>query len=283
MKEYIMLFIKGAIIGVANAIPGVSGGTLAFILGVYEKLTNAIAIIPSVVFKPKEWATPLKTLIPIGVGAVVAIVAFLNIIKFLFANYAIPTQLFFVGLVLGSLPFIAKEIKGFGIKNLASFFLGATIMAIFIYFNMRLSSGTNTSNQMTYSGMNALYAIKLFVVSILAAATMVIPGMSGSLLLLMVGEYENVSSFMSISNIQIVPLIIVGLGVVVGLFSVTKLISIILHKYREQVFSFVLALIVVSLFSIMPNVSTIGTLPMVLASACSICLGFVLAIALEKL
>ncbi len=278
MKEYMILFIKGAIIGVANAIPGVSGGTLAFILGIYERLTNAIASIPSVIFKPKKWGTPLKTLIPVGLGAVVAIGIFLLIIDFLFANYAVPTQLFFVGLILGSLPFITKEIKCFGTKNLIAFFCGASLMAIFIYFQMRTSA---TSGEVTYSGMSGGYAIKLFVAGILAAAAMVIPGVSGSLLLLMIGEYKNISSF--VKNMEIVPLAIVGIGIVIGLFSITKAISIIIAKYRERLFSFVLALIIVSLLSIIPNMSSVSTMSMTLASAGSICLGFVLAIAIEKL
>lgn len=278
MKEYIILFIKGVIIGIANAIPGVSGGTLAFILGIYERLTNAIAIIPSIILKPKQWASPMKTLIPIGLGAIIAIVAFLRIINFLFDNYAIQTQLFFVGLVLGSLPFIAKEIKVFGLKNTTAFFLGATLMATFIYFEVRSSIGFKES---VYSTMSVLYGIKLFAAGILAAAAMVIPGVSGSLLLLMIGEYQNISSF--VKNMEIVPLAIVGLGILIGLFSITKLISIVIAKYRERLFAFVLALIIVSLLSLMPNVSSIGTLPTVLSSAFSICLGFVLAIAIEKL
>ncbi len=273
-----MLFIKGAIIGVANAIPGVSGGTLAFILGIYERLTNAIAVIPSVVFKPKKWGTPLKTLIPVGLGAVIALGMFLLVIDFLFANYAVPTQLFFVGLILGSLPFITKEIKSFNGKNLVPFFLGAALMAIFLYFQMRTAG---VSDEVTYSGMSGGYAFKLFIAGVLAAAAMVIPGVSGSLLMLMIGEYKNISSF--VKNMEIVPLVIVGLGVVIGLFSITKVISIIISKYREQLFAFVLALIIVSLLSIWPSMIGVSTLPMTFATAGSICLGFVLAIAIEKL
>ncbi len=269
--------MKGAIIGIANAIPGVSGGTLAFILGVYERLTNAIAIIPSVILKPKQWGSPLKTLIPIGLGAVIAIVAFLRIIDVLFTNYAVPTQLFFVGLILGSLPFIAKEIKGFGGKNLVPFFFGALLMATFVYFQ---THSETVARETLYSGMTILYAIKLFVAGILAAAAMVIPGVSGSLLMLMIGEYKNISSF--VKNMDILPLIVVALGIMIGLFSITKIISVIIAKYREQLFAFVLALIVVSLLSIWPNMST-TSLHMTFASAGSICLGFVLAIAIEKL
>jgi len=280
MREYIILFVKGFVIGIANAIPGVSGGTLAFILGIYEKLTNSIAIIPSVIFKPKEWAKPMKILIPVGLGAVIAIALFLNIIEILFAKYPVPTQIFFVGLILGSLPFVTKEVKGFGIKNLLSFALGALVMGTFIYFAMKLNKDTSVA---TYQGMSFAYAIKLFLSGILAATAMVIPGISGSLVLLMLGEYKNISSFANFKNIEIIPLAIAGVGIVIGIFFVTKIISVVIAKWREQLFSFVLALIVVSLLSIWPNITSSMSTSIVISSVISMCVGFLLAIGLEKL
>ena len=278
MRDYIILFIKGFVIGIANAIPGVSGGTLAFILGIYEKLTNSIAIIPSIIFKPKQWISPMKILIPVGLGASIAVVVFLNIIEILFTTYPVPTQIFFVGLILGSLPFVTKEVKGFGIKNLISFGFGALIMGTFIYFAM---ISDKESAIVTYSTMSFSYAIKLFVSGILAAAAMVIPGISGSLLLLMLGEYRNISIF--VKNIEIIPLAIVTIGIAIGIFFVTKIISIIIAKWREQLFSFVLALIVVSLLSIWPSMTSDLSIPMVVSSIASMCIGFLLAIGLEKL
>ncbi len=277
MKQYLILFIKGLIIGIANAIPGVSGGTLAFILGIYEKLTNAIASIPNVILKPKQWGSVLKILIPVGLGAVIAIVLFLNLIVILFENYGIPTQLFFVGLILGSLPFITREIKGFEAKNVVAFFFGAAVMGVFIYFSMKLNKDIS---DVTYTGMSFFYGIKLFVVGLLSAAAMVVPGISGSLLLLMLGEYRNLSFF--VKEIEIVPLAIIAVGIVIGLFSVTKIISIIIEKYRGQLFSFVLALIVTSLLSIWPNIAAMS-LPLVIGSVSSISVGFLLAVGLEKL
>lgn len=279
MKEYIIYFIKGMAIGVANAIPGVSGGTLAFVLGIYEKLTFAISTLPTslIKFKIKDVLESLKILIPVGLGAVITIFLFLNLITYLFANFPIPTKIFFVGLILASIPFITKSIDKFNIKIFLSFFMGAFIMAIFVYFDINTPEISNA----TFSGnFTVLYGIKLFFCGIVAAIAMVIPGISGSLLLLILGEYENVSYFVSTFNIP--PLIFLGVGILIGIFAVSKVITIVLEKHRSELFSFVLGIIIVSFLSLWPNITTLS-IPMLAATVLSMCIGFILAIFMERL
>ena len=282
MKNYISYFIKGMAIGIANAIPGVSGGTIAFVLGIYEKLTYAISILPTALIKLKwnDIKESLKVLIPIALGAGISIVLFLKLINYTFTYYPIPTRIFFVGLILGSFPFITRTVEEFNIKVFAAFFIGAFIMAIFVYFDINQPVG-----ETTYVGdFSILYGIKLFLCGIAAAVAMVIPGISGSLLLLILGEYENISYFVStlLETFNVLPLIFVGVGVLIGIFTISKLVTILLQKYKSILFGFVLGIIIVSFLSLWPNITELS-LPMLAATVISMCAGFLVAIAMEKI
>ena len=287
MRAYLSYFIKGMAIGIANAIPGVSGGTIAFVLGIYEKLTSSISSLPMDLIKLrwKDVAESLKVLIPVFLGAVISIFLFLNIINFSFANYPIPTKIFFVGLVLGSFPFVTKTVEKYDLKVFFAFFLGAFIMSIFVYFDINTPEINKTVGESVSSDFSVIYGIKLFFCGIAAAVAMVIPGISGSLLLLILGEYENVSYFVSniTSNFNyIYPLIFLGIGIVIGIFAISKLITILIQKYRAIVFGFVLGILIVSFLSLWPNITSLN-IPMLAATVLSMCLGFLVAIMMEKI
>ena len=288
MRAYLSYFIKGMAIGIANAIPGVSGGTIAFVLGIYEKLTYSISSLPIALikFRWKDVAESLKILIPVFLGAIISIFLFLNIINFSFANYPIPTKIFFVGLVLGSFPFVTKTVEKYDLKVFLAFFLGAFIMAIFVYFDINEPEINKVAGESgSSSDFSFIYGIKLFFCGIAAAIAMVIPGISGSLLLLILGEYENISYF--VSNITanfnyIYPLIFLGIGIVIGIFAISKLITILIQKYRTIVFGFVLGILIVSFLSLWPNITSLSV-PMLAATVLSMCLGFLVAIMMEKI
>ena len=287
MRAYLSYFIKGMAIGIANAIPGVSGGTIAFVLGIYEKLTSSISSLPMDLIKLrwKDVAESLKVLIPVFLGAIISIFLFLNIINFSFANYPIPTKIFFVGLVLGSFPFVTKTVEKYDLKVFFAFFLGAFIMSIFVYFDINTPEINKTVGESVSSDFSVIYGIKLFFCGIAAAVAMVIPGISGSLLLLILGEYENVSYFVSnmTSNFNyIYPLIFLGIGIVIGIFAISKLITILIQKYRAIVFGFVLGILIVSFLSLWPNITSLN-IPMLAATVLSMCLGFLVAIMMEKI
>ena len=283
IRNYISYLVKGMAIGVANAIPGVSGGTIAFVLGIYENLTYAISSLPTAIIKLKwkEVGESLKILVPVFLGAGVSIVLFLNIINYLFQYYPIPTKIFFVGLILGSFPFITKTIDKFDFKVFISFFIGAFIMAIFVYFDINKPAG-----ETTYTGdFSIFYGIKLFFCGIAAAVAMVIPGISGSLLLLILGEYENVSNLVSTLTknfANVYPLIFLGLGVAIGIFTISKLVTIVIQKHKSILFGFVLGIIVVSFLSLWPNITTLS-LGMLIATVLSMCFGFLIAMIMEKI
>ena len=288
MRAYLSYFIKGMAIGIANAIPGVSGGTIAFVLGIYEKLTYSISSLPIALikFRWKDVAESLKILIPVFLGAIISIFLFLNIINYSFANYPIPTKIFFVGLVLGSFPFVTKTVEKYDLKVFLAFFLGAFIMAIFVYFDINEPEINKVAGEsVSSSDFSFIYGVKLFFCGIAAAIAMVIPGISGSLLLLILGEYENISYFVSnlTANFNyIYPLIFLGIGIVIGIFAISKLITILIQKYRTIVFGFVLGILIVSFLSLWPNITSLSV-PMLAATVLSMCLGFLVAIMMEKI
>ena len=288
MRVYLSYFIKGMAIGIANAIPGVSGGTIAFVLGIYEKLTYSISTLPTALIKLKwkDIIESLKILIPTFLGAAVSIFLFLNIINYLFSNYPVPTKIFFVGLVLGSFPFVTKTVEKYNFKVFLAFFLGAFIMAIFVYFDINEPEINEVVGEtVSSSNFSFVYGIKLFFCGIAAAIAMVIPGISGSLLLLILGEYENVSYFVSnmTSNLNnIYPLIFLGIGILIGIFLISKLITILIQKYRSMLFGFVLGILIVSFLSLWPNITSLS-IPMLAATVLSMCLGFLVAIVMEKI
>ncbi|WP_295159891.1 DUF368 domain-containing protein [uncultured Brachyspira sp.] len=285
MKNYISYFVKGMAIGIANAIPGVSGGTIAFVLGIYEKLTYSISVLPTALIK-LQWndiKESLKVLIPIALGAAISIALFLKLINYTFTYYPIPTKIFFAGLILGSLPFITKTVEKFNFKVFAAFFAGAFIMAIFVYFDINNSVGETTY----MGGFSILYGIKLFLCGIAAAAAMVIPGISGSLLLLILGEYKNISYFISAFfdtfNLQfLIPLVFLGLGIIIGIFAISKLVTILIQKYKSVLFGFVLGIIIISFLSLWPNITSLS-MPMLASAVISMCVGFLTAIGMEKI
>ena len=132
---------------------------------------------------------------------------------------------------------------------------------------------------------SVFYGIKLFFCGIAAAIAMVIPGISGSLLLLILGEYENISYFVSTlkSNFNnVYPLIFLGIGVIIGIFAISKLITIFIQKYRSTLFGFVLGILVVSFLSLWPNITSLS-IPMLIATVLSMCMGFLVAIVMEKI
>lgn len=247
------LFLKSVVIGIANIIPGVSGGTLAVILNIYDDLVEKIGNFLQVDFKTKiEYA---KYLIVVGAGAGVGILMFANIIKFSVTNYPKATSIVFSLLVLPSIPFVIKGLDYKKWKNIFSFLIGIIIMLIFIFLNIKYGKGSSPEIIYTVSESGCFertYLIKLFVCGLVAAGAMIIPGISGSLLLLMLGEYYNIVAF--VSNFTIQPLIFVGLGVGSGIVIFSKMIDYLLKNYREITLFFITGIVTMSVLQIWVNI-----------------------------
>lgn len=249
MKKNITLAIKGFFMGIANIIPGVSGGTLAITMGIYEELIGAI----SHFFKNLK--KNILFIVPIGIGAVIAIALGSKVIGFSLENYPLPTILFFVGLILGGFPMLCGKVEGnFNLKNLFIFCLTFA----FIIGIMFLKTGKDVQlNQIDFIGY-----VFLFIVGVIAAATMVIPGISGSFMLMVMGYYEPIlhainelTSFKNIGH-NICIFIPIGLGVLVGFVGIAKIIEFLFQKFEVPTYYGIMGFVLASIIGIF--VSTKG-------------------------
>ncbi len=249
MKEKIILVLKGFILGIANIIPGVSGGTLAITLGIYEQLIEVISHLLSNLKKNFEF------LIPIGIGAVLSILTLSKVISYALDKVPIPTTLFFIGLIVGGVPIIFKKVKDSKktSKNITAFLITFTLVMI-----MTFISGENVAS---VANINPLTMIILFLVGVIAAATMVIPGVSGSFVLMLIGYYEpiiktisNLTKFNLIGH-NLMILIPFGLGVVIGIVLIAKLIEYLLKKYESLTYYAIIGFITSSIISLFISLS----------------------------
>ena len=250
MKKNIMLVIKGFIMGIANIIPGVSGGTLALILGIYEEFIGAISHLFSNLKKN------ICFLIPIAIGMVLAILSLSHVIDYSYKHFPIPTCLFFVGLVLGGIPMLLNKVKGKKeMKKISSYIIFLLTFALVIVMacsDLIFGEGLKVS----FNNMNLISYILLFLVGVVAAATMVIPGVSGSLVLMLLGYYYPViaviKEFTKFKNLgeNIIILGTFGIGILVGIVLISKLIEFLFKKYEVKTYFGVLGFIVASVIAI---------------------------------
>lgn len=240
MKEKLLLIIKGFIIGIANIIPGVSGGTLAITLGIYEKIINAI----SHFFK--DLKENIKFVLFLGIGAVLSILLLSKGITYALDNYTFITKMFFIGLIIGGLPLIYKNMKG--TKNILNYIILLLTFGLVLWMTLAKAG----DSEVVLTNMNALGYISLFFVGMLASATMIIPGISGSFVLMMIGYYspilKTISDLASFNNIlaNILVLIPFGLGVIAGIVGVAKLIEYLLKKFKTKTYYGIMGFIIAS-------------------------------------
>lgn len=244
--------LQGMVVGIANIIPGVSGGTMMVAMGLYDKLIHSITHLKS------EFKESMKLLLPIFAGAGLAIVLLSRLFEFLLANYPIPTNFAFCGLIAGSLPFIFKRVKGHSVSvgKLIPFFIFFGIVILMAV----LGENGGTAADVSFSLINV---IKLFAVGIIAAATMVVPGVSGSMMLMLLGYYdtiiETINDFIdaliafNLTEILRVFGILApfGIGIVIGIFAIAKLIEFIFKKAEIHAYYGIIGLILASPIAIL--------------------------------
>jgi len=242
---------RGLLMGISDLIPGVSGGTIAFILGIYDRFLESLSK-----FFSKEWKQQLPFLVPLGIGIGIALLGFSRVIDFLLTKYEAPTMYFFLGLIIGVIPFIAKQAK---VKTDFTFghFIVLIIVAILLAFTAFIVPDTSVITKLTVGK-----AIFLFFAGWLASMAMLLPGISGSFILLLLGAYHTATNALSTLNIPII--IIVGSGVVLGFVVSSKAITYILHHHRVMTFAVILGLIIGSVFVIYPGLPESGT-PLVMS------------------
>lgn len=261
MKTILKRFFYGILVGISNLIPGFSGGTMALILGIYEEFTNSIA---NIVKKPKE---SIKYLWSIGLGIVVGIVGMTYFISLALKYYPIITASFFVGLVIATIPLTLKNInKRCSVSSIISFIICATLSVL-------LPFSSKVGIVISLDSKNIFIIIIVMIIAAIASATMIIPAASGSMILLAFGMFDSIIELLKntfnallsldmptfLSNLVII--IPFGIGVILGIFLISKAISYLFKHHDLIVWYGILGLLVSAIFTIFYNAYSTNVVP----------------------
>jgi len=244
MNHYIILFFKGMAMGVANVIPGVSGGTIALITEIYEELINslksfdkkALKLIISLDLSAFIQHTNLYFLISVFGGSVASVFSIASLFKYLFLHSPILIWAFFFGLIIASIYFVGKRIRQWNSISILSLIIG-TVAALFLSFITPTSENSN------------LFFV--FVCGIIGISGMMLPGLSGSFVLILMGNYE-LLMVTAVTELNILLLSVFVLGSAFGLISFSHILSWVLKHYKNQTLSLLTGFILGSLSIIWP-------------------------------
>lgn len=255
--SYLINGFRGFCMALADSVPGVSGGTIAFILGFYDKFINSLN---NIIFgKKKEKKEALVFLVKLGLGWIIGMIGAVLILTSIFDKNIYSISSVFLGFIIFSIPTIIKEekdnIKG-KYKNIIFLLMGIIVVVLITYFNP-ISGGNNVN----ISNLNFGLIIYVFVCAMIAISAMVLPGISGSTLLLIFGLYmpiiSSIKKFLHF-DLSVLPILIIfGLGVITGIALVIKSIKKALEKYRSQTIYLIIGLMIGSLYAIVMGPTTL--------------------------
>lgn len=285
---YIINFIRGFCMALADSVPGVSGGTIAFILGFYDQFINALNTMVS--GKKQEKIKALKFLLKLGIGWVTGFIISVLFLATIFENEIYKISSLFIGFIVFAIPIIIIEEKTSIInkyKNMIFMFIGILIVFLLTYFNPISNGGVSVSIDKLSIGL----AIYIFVAAMIAISAMVLPGISGSTLLLIFGLYAPIINSIKevlTFNFEYLPILIIfGLGVITGIFVTIRGVKHLLENYRSQTIYMILGLMIGSLYAVFmgPKSLEIPKEPMNFSSFSFVffIIGGVLIIALQQL
>ena len=247
MLNYIKKIIAGIAVGIANVIPGVSGGTIAVVFGVYSDLIGAASL------DIKTIKANFKIYLCLFGGMGLGALLFARLFKLVYERFPVQTNFFFVGLIVGSIFIIfdlvrekEKESSFTKVSKIVWFFIGLSIM-LALYF----SKGAAASSDAAIETLSLGNFILLFLIGFAGAAAMVIPGISGSFILLILGAYYTVIK--AITDLNIPVLIPIGLGVLAGFILSARLIGFLMEKFPKITYAFILGLVAGSIRHMLPD------------------------------
>lgn len=245
---YLKLVLCGIVFGIANVIPGVSGGTMLVVFGIYDQLTEAIsgikAIFKNIVF-----------LIFFGIGGAVGILGFAAVVTYLFQNFGVQTNMYFIGLIVGSIPLIYRmgtsESK---VKPACAvpFVISIVLVVGLTVLNNYMEAANLIPAAEAVEGFSLFMTIKLLICTFVAAVAMIIPGLSGSFVMMLLGVYQTVIASLSLKALNFYVIIPTAVGVLLGIILGAKLISTLMKKHKLMSYSAIMGLVVGSVYAILP-------------------------------
>lgn len=278
----IKVFIGGIAVGLANIIPGVSGGTMMVVLGLFNRVMSSI----SGVFKLKNpnRLEDIKFLLVLLIGAGLGLVVFAKLLEFLFTDYPTQTLFCFVGMVAFSIPSLIKsEMKNDKFKPIP-FLIGCAVIFGISYFTPEKSE--TVLSMADFPSIDIIYLILMVGIGMIAGGAMFVPGVSGSMILLILGQYylfksllANVTSF---ELIVLVPLFFMGIGILLGIVLSSKITGYCLEKYHQGTMNVILGLVVASSIVLIPF-DAAYSFGLLASCGLSLVIGGIIVLLLEKL
>lgn len=235
---------RGILMGISDLIPGVSGGTIAFILGIYDRLLESISG-----FFSRDWKKYLGFLVPLGIGVVITLLLFSRVIEYLLEHHYEATQFFFMGLIIGVIPYIMKQAevkKNFTARHVVILLVIGTALAITAFI-------PTEENLAPITSLTVPVFFLLFFSGWLASMAMLLPGISGSFILLLLGVYSTAINALSTLNIPVA--MAIGAGVIIGFIVSSKAIQYLLEHFTYVTYAAIIGLILGSLFVVFPGFS----------------------------
>jgi putative membrane protein len=249
---YVINFVRGFFMAVADSVPGVSGGTIAFIMGFYDKFINSINNLIS--GSKEERIEAIKFLAKIGIGWVTGMVLSVLFITSVFEEHIYVISSLFLGLIIMAIPLIIRQEKEVLIgkyKNIVFTLIGIIIVSLITYFNP-LTNGTSEANSL--DSVTIGLTMFVFFAGMIAISAMVLPGISGSTILLILGLYAGILNAIKEVikfNFNYLPIVIIfGIGIVTGIMLTIKGVKYTLTNYRSQTIYTIVGLMIGSLYAV---------------------------------
>ena len=243
IKDYVMLALKGMDMGAADVVTGVSGGTIAFIVGIYDELINSIKSINAHSLKllftgkiPSFWkAINGNFLFSILLGIGISVFSLAELITWLLVTHPIMVWAFFFGLVLASTWFVSKDIKEWNVKTVASFIVGAAVA-----YYITVATPTETPSNLLF----------IFLCGVIAICAMILPGISGSFILVLLGKYFYIMD--AVKGLKFEVLLVFAAGALIGITSFSRVLSFALARFRNSTLALLTGFMLGSLNKVWP-------------------------------
>lgn len=260
---------RGMLMGASDIVPGVSGGTIAVLLGIYDQFIGAINGVFS-----RHWKRHLAFLIPLAIGVALAILTLSRVMDWLLKHYPQPTFFFFLGLIIGILPLLFHEADvktTFKAQHFGLLILGFMFVGTLVFFK-----DPDQGNIIIHKTIGTY--ILLFFSGFLASAAMILPGVSGSLVFLILGVFPTVLA--AINDFEILTMAIVALGIFIGILTMSKIIHFFLEHHRNGTFAIIIGSVIGSIIVIFPGWPV--SIPLLLMSIVTFATGLGVAYVLGK-
>ncbi|MHB7942203.1 DUF368 domain-containing protein [Staphylococcus capitis] len=266
--------LKGFGMGTSDLIPGVSGGTIALLLGIYDDFISSV----SGLFSKRFWPS-FKFLLPILLGMGLAIALLSNLFNYLLSYHEIPTMFFFTGLIIGIIPYLLKTSnfkQTFKTQHYLMILIGIIILVIITLLN----NGDKHSGETLTLSLGLI--IKYFIAGMFASSAMLLPGISGSFMLLVFGAYGTVmfsiSELVKLNFTALPILIIIGLGILTGFMLSSRMIQYFLHHHTTMTFALIIGFVIGSIYAVFPGFPENGLVWII--SFLTIIIGFIVSFTL---